>query len=75
VEGPPLKRFCLRITPRIYEVVQRRRLATAGHNEPAGRLLTWSPEEPKRVGRPIIALKMILKGDTGLESSDSNERL
>jgi len=46
------------------------RLAIAGHvtrhNEPAGRLLTWSPESPKRVGRPIT-LKMILKDDTGLE--------
>ena len=59
---------------RISEVVRRRRLALAGHtarhNEPAGRLLTWVSEEPKRVGWPIITLNSIIQDDTGLEGQD-----
>ena len=56
-------------------VICYRRLALAGytgrHDEPsAGRLLSWSPEKQKRVGRPVITSKMILQDDTGLDGEN-----
>ena len=60
--------------PRISNVVKRRRLALAGHitrhNEPAGRLLLWTPDAKRRVGRPYVTLKSIIEMDTGLTGSD-----
>ena len=51
--------------PRLTTVVRQRRLMLAGHvarhNEPAGKLLIWCPEESRRVGRPKTTLKMILE--------------
>ena len=58
--------------PKLTEVIRRRRLALAGHiarhAEPAARLLLWSPEEPKRRGRPAFTLKNLLAKDTGLNA-------
>ena len=39
----------------------------ARHNEPAGKLMIWFPEESRRVGRPKTTIKMILEEDTGLK--------
>ena len=43
------------------EIIKRRRLALIGrefrHNEPAGKVLFWTPEEPRQVGRPNTTLK------------------
>ena len=36
------------------------------HEEPAGKLLLWSPEAKRRVGRPHITIKSLLEKDTGL---------
>ena len=56
--------------PPISSIVKQRRLALAGHvsrhDEPASRLLLWSPEEKRRVGRPNITLKTLLLEDTNL---------
>ena len=60
--------------PRVSEVVKRRRLALAGHvtrhNEPAGRLLLWSPDANRRTGRPNITLKKIIEEETGLSGKE-----
>ena len=59
--------------PRISIVVKRRRLALAGHvsrhNEPAGKVLLWSPDVKRRVERPHIIVKTLLENDTGLSGS------
>ena len=59
--------------PPISIVVKRQRFALAGHvshhNEPAGKVLLWSPEVKRRVGRPHITIKTLLKNDTGLSGS------
>ena len=59
--------------PPISIVVKRRRLSLAGHvsrhNEPAGKVLLWSPEVKRRVGRPHITVKTLLENDTGLSGS------
>ena len=59
--------------PCISIVVKRRRLALAGHvschNEPAGKVLLWSPEVKRQVGRPQITVKTLLENDTGLSGS------
>ena len=59
--------------PRISVVVKCRRLALAGHvshhNEPAGKVLLWSPEVKRRVRRPHITVKTLLEKDTGLSGS------
>ena len=59
--------------PRISEVVRRRRLNLAAHvtrhNEPAGRLLLWTPEAIRRVGRPYT-LRTTIEEDTGLSGSE-----
>ena len=56
-----------------FQVVRYRRLALVGHtaiqDEPAGRLPTWVPEEPRRIGWPINTLKAIIQEDTGLEGN------
>ena len=60
--------------PRVSEVVRRRRLALAAHvtchDEPAGRLLLWSPDAKRRVGRPYVTLKAIIEEETGLTGTD-----
>ena len=40
------------------------------HNEPAGRVLLWEPDERRRVSRPKITLKQVLEDDTGLEARE-----
>ena len=56
--------------PRISEVVKRRRLALVGHvsrhDEPAGKLLIWTPDAKRRVGRLYATIKDLLEKDTGL---------
>lgn len=60
--------------PRLSEIIKRRRLALAGHvtrqNEPAGKVLLWTPEEPRRMGRPNTTLKKVLENDTGVEVTE-----
>jgi hypothetical protein len=60
--------------PRISEVVRTRRLALAGHvsrhDDPAGRLLTWTPDAKRRVGRPYVTIKDLLEKDTGLSGKE-----
>ena len=60
--------------PRISSVVKSRRLALAGHvsrhDEPAGKLLLWSPTGKRRIGRPHITIKKLLEKDTGLSGTD-----
>ena len=60
--------------PRVSEVVRRRRLALAGHvcrhDEPAGKLLLWSPDAKRRVGRPYVTLKSIIEEETGLTGTE-----
>ena len=55
--------------PCISIVVKHRRLALAGHvschNEPAGKVLLWSPEVKRRVWRPHITVNTLLENDTG----------
>ena len=61
--------------PHILIAVKRRRLALAGHvsrhNEPARKVLPWSPEVKRRVGRPHITVKTLLENDTGLSGSQT----
>ena len=56
--------------PRVSTIIRRRRLSLAGHvsrhDEPASRVLLWSPDSKRRVGRPRVTLKTILLEDTGL---------
>ena len=60
--------------PKLSATIMRRRLTLAGHvsrhNEPAGSLIFWSPEEPRRRGRPNTTLKDVLKSDTGLSNDE-----
>ena len=60
--------------PSVSTIVRRRRLALAGHvvrgKEPAGELLFWEPEGPRRVGRPRSTLKQIIEGDIGLKDQE-----
>ena len=60
--------------PRISQVVRCRRLALAGHvsrhDEPAGKLITWVPEENRRVGRPIVTIRHIIEEETGLSGNE-----
>ena len=59
---------------RISQVVRCHRLALAGHvsrhDEPAGKLITWVPEENRRVGRPFVTLRHIIEEDTGLSGNE-----
>ena len=54
--------------------IKRRRLTLAGHvsrhKEPAGSLIFWAPEEPRRRGRPNTTLIDVLKSDTGLNNDE-----
>ena len=56
--------------PTISSIVKQRRLSLAGHvsrhDEPAARLLLWSPQEKRRVGSPNLTLKALLLEDTNL---------
>ena len=60
--------------PRVSEVIRRRRLALARHvsrhDEPAGRLLLWSPDAKRRVGRPYVTLKPIIEEEAGLTGTE-----
>ena len=60
--------------PCLTDIVRRKRLSLAGcmsrHNEPAGRVLLWEPDEWRRLSRPKITLKKILEDDTGLEAHE-----
>jgi len=60
--------------PRVSWVVRRRRLLLAGHtarhDDPAGKVLLWSPEKKKRRGRPRITVKTLIEKDTGLKGVD-----
>ncbi|XP_014664083.1 PREDICTED: uncharacterized protein LOC106806602 [Priapulus caudatus] len=60
--------------PRISDVVRHYRLALAGHvirhDEPAGRLLLWTPDTRRGVRRPYVTLKSVIERDTGLTGAD-----
>jgi len=38
---------------------------TVRHDDPAGKVLLWSPEKKKRRGRPRFALKTLIEKVTG----------
>ena len=61
--------------PKLLVIIRRRRLALADHvsrhKEPAVRLLSWLPEEPRRV-RPNITIKDVLCNDTGLNIHETS---
>jgi len=40
------------------------------HDEPAGSLIFWSPDEPRRRGRPNTTLTDTLQSDTGLNTNE-----
>lgn len=65
--------------PRLSEIIKRRRVALAGHvsrhNEPAGKVLLWTPEEPRQVGRPNTTLKKVLEDEIGLEVTELQKAL
>ena len=56
--------------PSISTIIRQRRLRLAGHvyhhNEPAGRVLLWLPDAPRRRGRPNLTLKTSIELETGL---------
>ena len=56
--------------PKLSTIIKRSGLALAGHvarhNEPAKILLSWTPDEARRRGRPNITLKDVLHEHTGL---------
>ena len=60
--------------PKLSATIKRRRLTLAGHvfrhKEPAGSLIFWAPEEPRRRGRPNTTLIDVLKSDTGLNNDE-----
>ena len=60
--------------PCVTEIVRQRRLSLAGHvtrhEDPAGRLLLWTPPSKRRLGRPCITLKNIIEEETGLSGKD-----
>ncbi|XP_078578947.1 uncharacterized protein LOC144863552 [Branchiostoma floridae x Branchiostoma japonicum] len=60
--------------PRITRVIRDRRLALAGHvmrhDEMAGRVLLWRPDEKRRRGRPSLTLKRVIEEDVGLQDGD-----
>ena len=60
--------------PKLSATIKRRRLTLAGHvsrhKEPAGSLIFWAPEEPRRRGRPNTTLMDVLKSDTGLNNDE-----
>ena len=65
--------------PYLSETIKRRRLAPAGHvsrhNEPEGKVLLWTPEEPRRVGRSNTTLKKVLEDEIGLEVKELQKAL
>ena len=60
--------------PRVSETVRQRRLSLAGHvsrhEEPAGKLLLWTPNAKRRIGRPYVTLKSIIEEETGLSGQE-----
>eukprot|EP00058_Branchiostoma_floridae_P024054 XP_002609544.1 hypothetical protein BRAFLDRAFT_101902 [Branchiostoma floridae] len=60
--------------PRITRVIRDRRLALAGHvmrhDEMAGRVRLWRPDEKRRRGRPSLTLKRVIEEDVGLKDGD-----
>ena len=60
--------------PYVSSIVRKRRFTLAGHvfrhRQPSSRLLLWSPEEKRKVGRPSITLKTLLQEDTNLSLVD-----
>lgn len=75
LESAHVQRTTLWTNPQVISAtIKRRRLTLAGHvsrhNEPAGSLIFWSPEEPRRRGRPNTTLKDVLKSDTGLSNDE-----
>ena len=60
--------------PKISSVVKYRRLALAGHvyrhEESASKLLLWTSDEQRRVGRTAVALRTLLLEDTNLYIED-----
>ena len=60
--------------PRISSLIRSRRLGLAGHvtlhKEPAAKLLLWSPDAKRRVGRPNITLNTVLIEDTGMAPNE-----
>ena len=40
------------------------------HDEPAEKLLLWSPDAKRRVGRPYVTLKSIIEEETGLTGTE-----
>eukprot|EP00058_Branchiostoma_floridae_P027239 XP_002612730.1 hypothetical protein BRAFLDRAFT_97291 [Branchiostoma floridae] len=60
--------------PRITRVIRDRRLALAGHvmrhDEMAGRVLLWRPDDKRRRGRPSLTLKRVIEEDVGLQDGD-----
>ena len=51
--------------PKLSASIKRRRLTLAGHfsrhKEPAGSLIFWAPEEPRRRERPNTTLRRLEK--------------
>ena len=70
----PTNKFLYGSLPKVTEIVRQRRLSLVGHvsrhDEPAGRLLLWSPAAKRRAGRPCITLKNIIEEETGLCGQD-----
>ena len=60
--------------PCVTETVRQWRLSLAGHvtlhDDPAGRLLLWTPPSKRRLGRPCITHKNIIEEETGLSGQD-----
>ena len=69
-ESHPTNKFLYGKLPKISSVIKRKRLALAGHiyrhNEPAAKVLLWSPDVNRRVGHPKFTLKSLLLQDTEL---------
>eukprot|EP00058_Branchiostoma_floridae_P022424 XP_002607914.1 hypothetical protein BRAFLDRAFT_74864 [Branchiostoma floridae] len=60
--------------PQVSAVVRSRRLRLAGHvvrhEEMAGQVLLWEPNEPRRRGRPSATLRKLMLEETGLEANE-----
>ena len=59
--------------PPISSVIRKRRLLAGHivrHDEPASRVLFWSPDAPRRRGRPNFTIKSIIESETRLSRPD-----
>ena len=54
----------------VYSSESMRFILFSRHKEPAGSLIFWAPEEPRRRGRPNTTLLDVLKSDTGLNNDE-----